>query len=139
MTRDHLIKLRQLIVKASESLTDGDALQAIELFEEWNGNGVEYKEGKRVRYGGVLYKVRQTHVSQLDYAPDVAVSLFEQVAEPGQGTKDNPIPYNNNMALEEGKYYIQNGIEYYCYRDTGSPVFNNLSDLVGFYVLIVTD
>lgn len=139
MTYEHAYKLRQLIVKASASLSDTDALNGIELFEKWDGNGVAYSEGKRLRYNDILYKVKQEHTSQSDWTPDITASLYEQVAEPGQGTKENPIPYNNNMKLEEGLYYIQFEVEYYCFRSTGTPVYNNLADLVNLYVNIVED
>lgn len=48
--------------------------------------------------------------------------------------KDDPIPYCGNMALESGKYYSQDGKVYKCTRDTGNPVYNALSELVGLYV-----
>ena len=38
------------------------------------------------------------------------------------------------MALESGKYYIQDYTIYLCTRDTGNPVYNALSELVGIYV-----
>lgn len=38
------------------------------------------------------------------------------------------------MALENGKYYTQNGVVYLCNRDTVNPVYNALADLVGVYV-----
>ena len=66
-----------------------------------------------------------------------SASLYEQVAEHGQGTKDNPIPYNNNMKLEEGKYYIQYDVEYYCFRSTGTAVYSDLSALIEIYVKVV--
>jgi hypothetical protein len=50
------------------------------------------------------------------------------------GSLENPIPYEGNMALEEGKYYQQSGVVYLCTRDTGVPVYNALKDLVGIYV-----
>lgn len=134
ITRAHAHKLRELIVKASESLTDTDALQGIELFDPW-AVGIKYPADKRLRYNGVLYKTKQAHTSQADWTPDIATSLYEEVAEPGQGdTPDNPIPYNNNMALEEGKYYSQFDVVYICFRSTGVAVYNNLADLVGIYV-----
>ena len=49
-------------------------------------------------------------------------------------TQDDPIPYEGNMALENGKYYSRDGVVYRCTRDTGNPVFQALSDLVGLYV-----
>ena len=41
------------------------------------------------------------------------------------------------MALEAGRYYSQNGVTYLCTRDTGTPVYHNLADLVGLYVTAV--
>ena len=49
-------------------------------------------------------------------------------------TPTDPIPYSGNMALESGKYYIQDYTIYLCTRDTGNPVYNPLADLVGLYV-----
>ena len=134
MTRERLMQLRGLIVRATESLSDDDALKAMELFDSWQPD-TEYKIGKRLRYAGKLYRVRQAHTSQVQYPPTITPALYEEVAEPGQGdTPDNPIPYNNNMALEEGKYYSQYGVVYICFRDTGVPVYNDLSALVDLYV-----
>lgn len=126
-------ELRATIEEIAETMTDTKALHNIELFPHWNDDH-DYEMGERFQYDGRLYKTRQAHHSQANWTPDVATSLYEEVAEEGQGTRDNPIPYNNNMALEEGKYYIQNDIVYYCFRDTGVAVYNNLADLVGLYV-----
>lgn len=127
-------QLRTYIEQAAISLSDEDALKAIELFPEWETDQ-EYKKDLRLTYKNRLWKVIQTHVSQSDWAPDVAPSLFAEVEKPGQGdSPDNPIVYNNNMELYKGKYYTQNNIIYYCIRDTGTPVYNNLADLVGLYV-----
>jgi hypothetical protein len=38
------------------------------------------------------------------------------------------------MALEAGKYYIQDGVIYRCIRDTVNPVYAALRDLIGHYV-----
>ena len=38
------------------------------------------------------------------------------------------------MALESGKYYMQDYAIYLCIRDTVNPVYNPLADLVGVYV-----
>lgn len=136
ITKEKARQLRAMIVKAAVSLSDTDALQAKELFDLW-AVGMEYAEGARFRYDGTLYKVRQAHTSQADWTPDIATSLYEEVAEPGQGdTADNPIPYNNNMELFEGKYYSQNDVVYVCTRSTGVAVYNNLADLVGIYVAV---
>ena len=130
--------LRPLIEKAVSSLTDEDALEAVELFEHWKA-GMDVVTGDRLSYNDVLYKVLQSHTTQEGWEPDVAVSLFTVVVvDEEQGTKDNPIPYSGNMALEAGLYYTQDGVEYLCFRDTGIPVYNALADLVGLYVEVVS-
>lgn len=81
MTREHAYKLREMIVKASASLTDTDALTAQELFDNWKAD-TAYTTDTRLRYDGKLYKVLQSHTSQSDWTPDIAVSLYVEVAEP---------------------------------------------------------
>ena len=135
MTREKALTLRAMIEKASESLEDADALKAIELYPAWKPN-VHYYEGDRRRYGDKLYRVRQEHDSQAQYPPGIdTAALYEEVAANAeQGTRDNPIPYTGNMALEAGKYYSQDGITYLCFRDTVNPVYNALSELANLYV-----
>jgi len=125
--------LRPYIVKAAESLTDADALTAMELFAPWAVDK-EYTAEKRIRYGGKLYRVVQSHTSQSDWTPDVTPALYTEVAEPGDGTRDKPILYSGNMKLEKGLYYTQAGVVYLCTRGTGNPVYADLKDLVGHYV-----
>ena len=83
ISRQKAYKLRELIVKASESLTDSDALDGLELFDAW-AVGVSYEMGKRIRYEGKLYKVNQTHTSQADWLPDATPALYTEVAKPGE-------------------------------------------------------
>jgi hypothetical protein len=90
--------------------------------------------GERVRYGGKLYRVLTAHTSQADWAPDTAVTLFVRIDEEHDGTKYDPIPYEGNMALEAGRYYVQGGMVYRCIRDTVNPVYHALCELVGVYV-----
>ena len=81
ITIEHARKLRAMIEKASASLTDNDALQAIEMFPVWEV-GVEYSVDSRIRYGEKLYKVLQAHTSQEGWEPDKATSLFAEVLIP---------------------------------------------------------
>ena len=55
------------------------------------------------------------------------------------GTQEDPIPYDGNMALENGKYYIQNETVYKCTRDTEIPVYQTLAELIGIYVEVATE
>ena len=47
---------------------------------------------------------------------------------------NDPIPYEGNMVLENGKYYTQDNVKYLCTRDTVNPVTHDLKDLIGLYV-----
>lgn len=80
---DRARQLKPLIYKAAESLTDGDALDAVELFPAW-AEGVTYAVGQRIQYGGKLYKCVQAHTSQADWTPDATPALWTEVAKPGE-------------------------------------------------------
>lgn len=74
-------RLRPYIVKASESLSDTDALQAVELFAEW-ATDTDYAVDERIRYEGTLYKCLTAHTSQSTWTPDVSPSLWVRVDDP---------------------------------------------------------
>ena len=78
ISRAKAYKLRELIVKASAYLDDSDALDGIELFDEWETD-TEYAVDKRVRYNGTLYKCLQSHTSQRTWTPTDAPSLWARV------------------------------------------------------------
>ncbi len=82
MKRSELLKIRAMIEKAAVSLTDDDALEAPELFPEWQ-TGKAYAVGDRVRYGK-LYKCVQAHTSQPGWEPPVVPALWTDIAEPGE-------------------------------------------------------
>lgn len=87
-----------------------------------------------------LYKVIHPELTiQAHYPPGEGTeSLYTRIDEIHDGTQYDPIPYSGNMALENGKYYIQDGVTYLCNRDTGNPVYHALSALVGLYVEIAS-
>ncbi len=76
-------QLRAMLVKASASLSDSDALEAMELFDAWQMD-TWYTRGTRLRYGGKLYRVEQDHTSQADWLPDITPALYTEVAKPGE-------------------------------------------------------
>ena len=125
--------LRPIIEQAAQSLDDQTALKAMELYPHWT-TGLEYTNGTKVQHGGKLWRVMQAHTAQDYWTPDVVPSLFKEINETHAGTLADPIPYSGNMALTAGLYYTQDGVIYLCTRDTGAPVYNALSDLVGIYV-----
>ena len=76
-------ELRAMMEKAAGSLSDADALSAVELFPAW-GAGVEYAVSVRVRYEGKLYRCEQAHTSQDGWEPDITPALWTEVARPGE-------------------------------------------------------
>lgn len=134
MRKSEALKLRHHIENAVQSLPDGEALEVVTLYPEWAA-GVDYSTGHKVQYGGNLWRCMQSHTAQTGWEPSTATaSLWAEICESHDGTLADPIPYSGNMALENGKYYTQGGVTYLCTRDTGSPVYNALADLVGIYV-----
>lgn len=131
-------KMRPLIVKAAQSLTDEEAVQATYLYDEWSGNGVEYAKDHKIRRNGKVYKVIVAHTSQADWMPEVAASLFVVIDEVHTGTLEDPIPYDGNMEIFNGKYYVQDEVIYLCNRDSGTPLHHALKDLVGTYVEVAS-
>ena len=72
-------KLRAMIEKASISLTDEDALQAVELYPAWQ-TGTAYTVDERIRYNSTLYRCVQAHTSQADWTPDATPALWTVVS-----------------------------------------------------------
>lgn len=98
--------------------------------------GQTVKLGFKFTYNGSLWKTTQANLLiQAHYTPGTGTeSLYTKIDEEHAGNKYDPIPYSGNMALENGKYYIQNDVVYLCNRDTVNPVYDDLSTLVGLYV-----
>lgn len=88
INRQKAHKLRAMIEKASASLPDEDALEAVELFRKWETDNA-YVADVRVRYDGTggewkLYRCVQAHTSQPDWTPDKTPALWTEVAKPGE-------------------------------------------------------
>lgn len=118
------------------SVDDATAVRMTAFYPEWEKDK-QYIVGYKVQYLGKLYKVIQAHTSQETWTPDITASLYTRIDEVHDGTKYDAIPYEGNMTLYNGKYYIEGGVTYLCNRDTGNPVYNKLSELVGIYVEVV--
>lgn len=131
-----------LIKQQINTLTvdDQTALRMIAFYPEYEVDH-EYKPGEKFVSAGKLYKVLQAHTSQSTWVPGAAgtESLYARIDEEHDGTQYDPIPYEGNMALENGKYYTQGGVLYRGTRDTGNPVYHSLSELEGIYVEVVSD
>ena len=124
---------RSMVIQTAD---DNTALRMKQFYPEWAEN-TTYAVGYKVQYNGKLWRARQAHTSIVTWEPENAASLWEVINETHSGTLEDPIPYDGNMALENGKHYSQYSTIYLCNRDTGNPVYNKLAELVGLYVVEV--
>ena len=121
MTRAEAIAYRAKIETAASTMTDNNALEAVELFPAWNA-GRAYGVGDRVRYDSTLYKCVQAHTSQADWTPDKTPALWAVVSKGQTGTADDPIDAARGMEYTYGLHYKdpEDGKTYLCAR-TGEP------------------
>lgn len=113
-------ELRHTIEELSVNLTDESALDNVELFPTWTGDGHSYSVGDRVRYHDILYKCIQAHTSQTDWNPEIAFSLFAKVLIPDPDVI--PVweqPDSTNPYMRGDKVH---------YPNEDSPVYESLID-----------
>lgn len=76
--------MRRALQMFAMGLSDDKAMEVAAVFEPWK-SGKSYTSGDFLTYGrnGVgdpqLYKVAQSHTSQADWTPDIAVSLYAPI------------------------------------------------------------
>lgn len=142
---ERALQLRPVIEQASQSLEDVVALTAVELFPHWEQlltESKQVKKGFRFQYNNALYRTEQPEYTFVkEYIPGSVgtESLFSKVDESHAGTINDPIPYETNMEIYEGLYYSQNGVTYLCIRNSGQPLYHDLSALIGSYVEVVNE
>lgn len=97
--------------------------------------------GFRFNEGETMYEVIQPHTISAEWVPGKGTeSLYKVVQEEHEGTADDPIPWQLNMELYEGKYYTDKGVKYLCIRDSGMGLSFALADLVsGGFVQVVNE
>lgn len=140
---ERALQLRPIIEQASQSLEDAVALTAVELFPFWKvlvEEAAYVEKGFRFQHEGKLYRTEQPKYTFVaHYVPGSAgtESLFSRVDESHAGSKEDPIPFEQNMEIYEGLYYTQNGVLYRCIRSSGQPLYHDLALLVGSYVEVV--
>lgn len=136
--------MRAMVQPQLLTLSDNEAVKVKAIYDPWALKiGQEIKKDNKVYYDDKLFKARQDINPVLENQPPGSgtQSLYEEINETHAGTLEDPIPYNSEhdplfsgMELEEGKYYIQDGITYLCTRNTDIAVYADLKDLVGIYV-----
>lgn len=128
--------LRAAMDNAAAVLTDEQATKSKALYPAWESLvGTAATIGQRFRYGETLYKVKQPHTFSAEWVPGIeTAALYDAIDETHAGTIDDPIPWAQPMQLYNGKYYIDKGKLYECWRDSGIALAYDLAALVGTYV-----
>lgn len=116
MTKDKALTLRALLVKASASLSDSDALEAMELYDPWRPD-TDYWKGNRVRdpVDGKLYKLiletpdDHPHHSQEDWPPHLVPAIWVRVDNPAEEWPEWVQPTGAHDAYAAGKKVSHNG------------------------------
>lgn len=139
MTRGDAKAYRAAIEALSINATNAVALQAKIIYPEWeNLIGKKTDDYPRFRYGDKLWEVRSPHTFSREWVPGTnTASLYTCIEIEHTGTKQDPIPWAQNMVLYKDKYYTQNNVLYLCTRDSGNTMAYDLSALVGLYVQVV--
>lgn len=78
----------------------------------------------KFKYNNQPYQtIQYINVVLSDQTPDIVYSLYVAINEEHEGTLQDPIPYQQQMAIEKGKYYIQYDVVYIAIQNmpTGMP------------------
>lgn len=122
MNRADAIQFRSHINTVIENIDDETAIEVADLFAVWvsgkdyyGPNDPSENPQSRVRYQDLLYKCLISHTSQADWTPDVAVSLWVRVDDPGEEWPEWRQPTGAQDAYELGakvshndKHWISN-------------------------------
>lgn len=135
-------RIKKALNIARDFLTDEQALQAKDIYDSWESLVASEQSasvGQKFVYDDKLYKcLTSGNIFQSQWIPGVGTeSMFTVINEVNEGDNNDPIPYDGNMELFEGKYYSQDGVIYKCIRSSGTSLYHPLSALVGLYVEVV--
>ena len=144
LTPEYLQKVDTLIAAIPAAIntrgfTDEEALDNMEWFPVWGDEnaymGMPVEKGFMFRYKTVeeeeytLYKSLKKHTLSAEWIPGQGTeSLYAKVSL-HKGTKEDPIPYEQNMLIEEGKYYTQDGVLYIGLMTTLTGYPSDLKDM----------
>ena len=116
MTRAEAIAYRAKIETAASTMTDENALTAVELLPAWELKA--YVVGDRVRYSGKLYKCIQAHTAQAAWTPDATPALW--VAVSLDEYPEWVQPTGAHDAYNTGDKVSYNGKRYVCTIDANT-------------------
>lgn len=106
-------------------LSNNDTIKYKDYLPDWNDyiNKSMPKDFK-FKYNNQAYKTLQyINIVLENQTPDLVYALYAIINEEHEGTLQDPIPYQQQMAIEKGKYYSQYGVVYLAVQNmpTGMP------------------
>jgi len=105
------IATQRLAFIQAETLSDDKAAIVKGLYLLWDC-GASYKTGDRVQYNGALYKCLQSHVSQPEWSPDAASSLWVAISDPADEWPVWVQPAGAHDAYARGDKVTHNSIKF---------------------------
>lgn len=94
------------------TVSDEDAVNCVDMFPVWSSNSKHYAVGDRVRYGKLLYKCLQAHISQPSWTPVAAVSLWVAISDPTVEWPEWVQPTGAHDAYAAGAKVSHNGLHW---------------------------
>ena len=111
MRRTDILEQAKAIRAATQVMgrtaTDEAALSCPALFDEWQ-TGTAYTTGDIRKRNSKLYRCLQNHTSQEDWAPEAAVSLWVEIADPSIEWPDWVQPTGAHDAYAQGAKVTHN-------------------------------
>ena len=144
LTPEYLQKVETLVAAIPAAInargfTDEEALENKGWFPVWgDGNaymGMPVEKGFMFRHKAegeaeyTLYKVLQPHTFSAEWVPGNGTESLYAVVSTHAGTPEDPIPYEQGMLIEEGKYYTQYGVTYVGLLTTPNGYPYDLKDM----------
>lgn len=110
------MELRAIIEEAMSKEDDSVVLETPQLLPEWK-TGITYKTGKKIQYGGIVWKVLQDHTSQDGWEPGAAPSLFAEVLIPDPDVIPEWKQPDSTNPYMKGDKVTHNGTTWICTID----------------------
>lgn len=110
------MELRAIIEEAMSKEDDSVVLEIPQLLPEWKA-GIAYTTGKKIQYGGIVWKVLQDHTSQEGWEPGVAPSLFAEVLIPDPDVIPEWKQPDSTNPYMKGDKVTHNGTTWVCTID----------------------
>ena len=106
-------------------LSNNDTIKYKDYLPDWADYvGKSLPINFKFKYNNQPYQtIQYINVVLSDQTPDIVYSLYKIIDEEHDGTLEDPIPYQQQMSIEKGKYYIQYDVVYIAIQNmpTGMP------------------